>query len=397
MTIFQWLSGANGQLLSSSAVIVILILMLFMSVRLYGSYRNKGIYMLLIGAISLAIVKYCIMVVLPYPGGAYSNWSPPAWLHLSALLLQICSFIIINFVFLKLYTHRSAHLKIIPFIAMIVLSFVAAIANILIPASHAYSSNHLFPVVDFYSISIVFIMMLDIRSANMSMKYRASLVIFFIAELARLVDGYLFASSQNWITLLSQTLPIVYFTLLFLLLFEWVIERLMSTYQSSILDGLTGLYNRRHFMLKCQQIQSRSKSFAILFCDIDNFKLLNDTHGHHKADGVLKLVAEIIREETSGIGAAGRYGGEELLGCISTDQVKADVVAEAIRRRVEEESIVTISVGVCLAKEAVEVQELIKLADEAMYRSKTTGKNKVTYVKAPTANKAKSRTKTNAH
>ena len=126
-----------------------------------------------------------------------------------------------------------------------------------------------------------------------------------------------FTDRLIWLISVSQLLPIIYYTLLFILLFEWVIERLMYTYQSSIMDGLTGLYNRRHFYSKAELLLQGSKPMAIIFCDIDNFKKLNDTHGHHKADGVLKQVAEIIKEESSGIGSAGRYGGEELLSCIS--------------------------------------------------------------------------------
>jgi diguanylate cyclase (GGDEF)-like protein len=182
--------------------------------------------------------------------------------------------------------------------------------------------------------------------------------------------------------LLGYLLPIVYFMLLFILLFEWVVERLMSTYQSSIMDGLTGLYNRRHFASKAEQLLRSNKAMAVIFCDIDNFKKLNDTQGHHKADVVLKQVAEIIKEESSGIGSAGRYGGEELLACISTERVKPELVAESIRRRVEQETPVTISVGFSTSKESRAVQDMIKQADEAMYHSKMTGKNKVTPFKS---------------
>ena len=97
-----------------------------------------------------------------------------------------------------------------------------------------------------------------------------------------------------------------------------MLERLLLTFQSSITDGLTSLYNRRHFNKKAEQLLRQTKRVAIIFCDIDNFKKLNDTQGHHKADGVLKQVADIIREETAGIGAAGRYGGEELLGLVAS-------------------------------------------------------------------------------
>lgn len=386
MSITQWLSGPNGQLLSSTAVIVILVLMFFMSVRLYVSYRNKRNYRLLIAAILLIIVKECLLAALAFPG-----WSLSSWLYMSFAILQIISFIIINFVFIKLYTHRNAQLKGIPFIIMSMMTFVIAGIQFAIAPSTvetaAQSQAFTFPALDFYGIIVIFMIMLDTRGAELSSKYYASLIVFFASELARLANAYVFHGSLIWLISISQLLPIVYYTLLFILLFEWVIERLMYTYQSSIVDGLTGLYNRRHFYTKAEQLLQRNKPMAILFCDIDNFKKLNDSHGHLKADGVLKQVAEIIKEESSGIGSAGRYGGEELLSCISIDRVKPEIVAESIRRRIEQETMVTISVGYSTSKESRAIQEMIKQADEAMYRSKTTGKNKVTPFKAASSHR----------
>ncbi|WP_028611302.1 GGDEF domain-containing protein [Paenibacillus harenae] len=386
MTISQWLAGPNGQLFSSSAVIVILVLMLFMSVRLYVSYRNKQIYRLLITAIPLIMVKQCLLVVLAYPG-----WSLSPWIYLTFTILQIVSFIIINFVFMKLYTGRSAQLKVVPFIIMTMTAFViAGIQFAITPFSvetAVTSESFTFPALDFYGLIVIFIIMLGTRSADMNAKYVASLIVFFISELARLANAYVFHGELAWLTLLGQLLPVIYYMLLFLLLFEWVIERLMFTYQSSITDGLTGLYNRRHFQSKAEQLLSQKKPMAVIFCDIDNFKRLNDTQGHHKADGVLKQVAEIMKEESSGIGAAGRYGGEELLACIGISKVKPDLVAESIRRRVEQETIVTVSVGFSTTKESKAVPDMIKQADEAMYHSKTTGKNKVTAFKAISSRK----------
>lgn len=386
MTITQWLTGPNGQLFSSSAVIVILFLMLFMSLRLYVSYRNKRIYRLLISALLLIIAKQCLLVTLAYPG-----WSLSPWLYLASTILQIISFIIINLVFLKLYTLRSAQLKVAPFIIMIVVTFIiAAIQFFMTPfTTDTLQSTELltFPALDFYELIVIFIIMLDTRNADMNSKYYMSLIVFFVCELARLANAYIFHGSLSWLILLSHLLPIIYFSLLFILLFEWVIERLMSTYQSSIMDGLTGLYNRRHFSSKAEQLLRRNKPMAMLFCDIDNFKRLNDTQGHHKADLVLKQVADIIKEESSGIGSAGRYGGEELLACISTERVKPEIVAESIRRRVQTETIVTISIGFSTNKESAAVQEMIKYADDAMYFSKTTGKNKVTAFKSLPASK----------
>ncbi|MNZ70727.1 putative diguanylate cyclase YcdT [compost metagenome] len=381
MTITQWLSGSNVQLFSSSAVIVILVLMLFMSFKLHARYRNKLTYRWLITALTIIVVKQCLQIVLAYPG---CSWSP--WLYLSFSILQIISFIIINFVFMKLYTERTAMLKGLPFIVMGVLAIViAGIQLAITPFSletEFTSQTFAFPALDFYGITVIFMILVGTRNADMDAKYSASLIVFFVGELARLADLYVFQSELAWLRLLGQLLPIIYYTLLFMLLFDWVLGRLMTTYQSSITDGLTGLYNRRHFQLKAEQLLDNSKSMAIIFCDIDNFKKLNDTHGHHKADGVLKQVAEIMKEESSGIGSAGRYGGEELLACLKTDKVKPELVAESIRRRVEQETMVTVSVGYSTTKESKVIQEMIKQADEAMYHSKTTGKNKVSAFKA---------------
>lgn len=385
MTIMQWLTGPNGQLFSSSSVIVILILMLFMSIKLYVSYRNKHTYRLLITAITLIIARQGALVALAFPG-----WKLSPWLYLLSDVLHIVSFIIINFVFMKLYTYRSAQLRVVPFALMSLATLGLAAAQVAIQPFNVIdraAGDFAFPMLDIYSIVVTLIILLATRNADMNGKYYAGLVVFFVYELARAADSYVFHGSQPWLPLLAMVMPILYFSLLFMLLFEWVIDRLMSTYQSSIIDGLTGLYNRRHFTSKAEGLLANSKSAAVIFCDIDNFKKLNDTQGHHKADGVLMRVAEIIKEESSGIGVAGRYGGEELLACISIDRVKPEIVAESIRRRVEAETIVTISVGFSTAKDTPTIQEMIKLADEAMYYSKTNGKNRVTAYKAIPASK----------
>lgn len=370
------ISSPVGQWLSSASVIVILMLMLFMSVKLHASYRSKSTYRLLITAISLAAVRQLALIAV-----SASGLGTLAYVQLAADMLHILSFIIINFVFMKLYTYPTAQLRLLPFTVMSLLTLVAAIVQVTVDpggGSELALNAAAFPLLDVYAIVVTLIILIATRSADMNNKFYGSLIVVFIYECARAADTYVFLGSPSWFKVLTTLLPVVYYTLLFMLLFEWVIDRLMSTYQSSIVDGLTGLYNRRHFQSKAEALLARGKKTAIIFCDIDNFKKLNDTHGHHKADGVLKQVADIISEESRGIGAAGRYGGEELLACISTERVKPEIVAESIRRRVEAETIVTISVGFSTNKESASVQELVKLADEAMYYSKTNGKNRVT-------------------
>lgn len=377
MTIMQWLTGPNGVLFSSTSVIVILILMLFMSIKLYASYRNKQTYRWLITAIALMMARQGALIALAFPGRILSPW-----IYLASSMLQIVSFIMINFVFMKLYTYRTAELRGLPFLLMSGAALALAAAQYgIAPFGAGNAATSSFPLLDIYMIVVTLIILLATRIADLSPKYYAALIVYCVGELARMADSYVFHGEQTWLPLLALLLPIVYFSLMFMLLFEWVIERLMSTYQSSIVDGLTGLYNRRHFSAKAESLLKGSKSMAIIFCDIDNFKKLNDSQGHLKADIVLKRVAEIIKEESSGIGSAGRYGGEELLACISTERVKPDVVAESIRKRIENETIVTVSVGYSTSKESKSVQEMVKQADEAMYYSKTSGKNRVSSFK----------------
>jgi len=377
MTIIQWLAGAAGQTFASACVLTILVLTLFMSIRLYRSYRRNTTHRLLVAVLSIVILQQAALVSLAFPGLSQSPY-----LNLSYAITGYLSFIIINFVFMKLYTQPSTHLKGMPFLLMIIGLFaVAALQVALDPQMlHHPAGSEGLPILalDFYGLVINFIILLNLRGIDQRFSYSASLIVYFIYQLSDLADSYVFHGSEPMLVILSHLLPVVYYALLFLLLFDWVLERLFMTFQSSITDGLTSLYNRRHFNKKAAQMLRENKRIAIIFCDIDNFKKLNDTEGHHRADGVLKQVADIIKEETAGIGAAGRYGGEELLGLVAAPGVKPENVAEAIRSRVEQESIVTISIGVSCSRDGVSAEEVIKQADEAMYQSKTTGKNKVT-------------------
>lgn len=176
----------------------------------------------------------------------------------------------------------------------------------------------------------------------------------------------------------ALALPVLFYTLVFFILFRRIVELMQSIYRSAITDGLTGLYNRRHFMKYLDHYTAQALKISAIFCDIDNFKKLNDTHGHARADEVLKQVAAIMEEELEGIGITGRYGGEELVALVVDRKIKPSQVAENIRARVAAETIVTISVGYSVLRQGVQGDELMDQADKAMYHSKTTGKNKVT-------------------
>ncbi|QJC51623.1 GGDEF domain-containing protein [Paenibacillus albicereus] len=375
----DWPEPSSIQLFASACTLTVLALMIFMGVKLYRSYRRHHVYRLLILTLPLLMIRQVMLLAGLDQGDALPL------LQLATRLLGIFSFIIINFVFMKLYSHPGAKLRGAPFVIMAAIAFAIAGAELAMnPALLGASDGRAAPLVllDFYGIIINFLILLDTRGVELRTKYSASLIVYFAADLALVTDRYVFQGSMPLLLMLSRMLPVVYFTLLFLLLFEWVVERLLTTYRSSITDGLTGLYNRRHFQQKAELLLRRGKGIAVVFCDIDNFKKLNDTQGHHRADGVLKQIAELMRELVQDVGSAGRYGGEELLLVVGARE-NVPELAETLRRRIEEETIVTVSVGVSYSRPGLGVEQIVREADEAMYRSKTSGKNRVTIVNEP--------------
>ncbi|MBC7531708.1 MAG: diguanylate cyclase [Oligoflexus sp.] len=157
-------------------------------------------------------------------------------------------------------------------------------------------------------------------------------------------------------------------------------------------DGLTGLYNHDYFqnMLaqELSQSQRQLRNLSLLLIDIDHFKKFNDQWGHQVGDLVLKKVAQSIRDTCRKSDVVARYGGEEMAVILpETSSEMAELVAGRIRRNVESLAIphgenilkVTISLGLASLTDGLRDKEaLIEKADEAMYKSKREGRNKVT-------------------
>jgi len=174
-------------------------------------------------------------------------------------------------------------------------------------------------------------------------------------------------------------------------------ERLRDSVQMSIemaiTDALTGLHNRRymesHLATLIEQAASRGKPLSALVVDIDYFKSINDTHGHDAGDDVLREFALRLKKSIRGIDLACRYGGEEFVVVMpETDMAVATMVAERLRRRIASEPFsisqgsdrieVTISVGIAAIGDAQDsAQALLKRADQALYRAKRDGRNRV--------------------
>jgi diguanylate cyclase (GGDEF)-like protein len=162
-------------------------------------------------------------------------------------------------------------------------------------------------------------------------------------------------------------------------------------YELSITDDLTGLHNRRHFKHVLRREISRSVRHGVNLClaiiDIDHFKMINDTHGHESGDLVLRALSDVFNQAFRKCDITGRIGGEEFAVMLpETDLEGAALVTDRFRERVEQESgnlhkgvgTFTVSVGVTQRTGTTDdIDTLMKQADQALYRAKREGRNRV--------------------
>jgi len=161
----------------------------------------------------------------------------------------------------------------------------------------------------------------------------------------------------------------------------------------AIRDGLTNLYNHRHFQNALAQELERAsrygKELAVVLFDIDHFKNYNDTQGHPQGDYLLKEIAMIINKNKRGVDLAARYGGEEfVLILVETGRKGGQMLAERLRKAIEDYPFrnreqqplgkISVSIGyACYPEDGNTREDLIKLADENLYKAKEGGRNRV--------------------
>lgn len=173
-------------------------------------------------------------------------------------------------------------------------------------------------------------------------------------------------------------------------------DRLRTNYQQSLelalTDPLTGLYNRRYMERHLETLAERAgqsrRPFSLVMLDIDHFKPINDTYGHDAGDEVLREFALRIQHNLRGIDLACRFGGEEFVIVMPDADIKtAQAVGERLRAYVASAPFlvsngskkldVTISVGVSTRLDGDRPEQILKRADEALYRAKRSGRNRV--------------------
>ena len=163
--------------------------------------------------------------------------------------------------------------------------------------------------------------------------------------------------------------------------------------EMAIRDELTGLYNRRHVMELLDHEKNRSSRGGGIFClamlDIDHFKNVNDTYGHLIGDAVLQAVATTMKTTMRNTEYCARYGGEEFLIVLTQTGINGAIIgAERVRTNIEKIPFpdigsnfkITVSIGLSEYRMLEDVDDIIARADEALYRAKNGGRNRVEFV-----------------
>lgn len=163
-----------------------------------------------------------------------------------------------------------------------------------------------------------------------------------------------------------------------------------KTQELAIRDSLTGLYVQRHFFDRLREEHHRAlrtnHDLSLLMCDLDHFKAANDRWGHGAGDLMLSQFADILRKKVGG-GVSARYGGEEFAVLLpETTKKKSVLLAEEVRKAMEDFEFtvrrqklhMTVSIGAAsLPADTLDEEDLVRKADEALYRAKHEGRNKV--------------------
>lgn len=242
--------------------------------------------------------------------------------------------------------------------------------------------------------------MLDINRRKIKIAISLAIISMFAFILCKIISFY----REPLIDLNNTTLELIIYifnacgTFVFLILFTLVFVfeiRLSSNrlqHQNAILDKLastdplTGLYNRRSMDVFLSQAVESDSGFALIMCDIDDFKKVNDTYGHDFGDVVLQGVAKITTEQVRENGYVCRWGGEEILILLNNASEESSLrIAENIRRNVANKVFdlnekwihCSLTLGIALHEKREAVEETITRADYNLYRGKRSGKNAV--------------------
>jgi diguanylate cyclase (GGDEF)-like protein len=196
--------------------------------------------------------------------------------------------------------------------------------------------------------------------------------------------------SQGWIVLFAVEIVLYVVGTAFIVLIL-AKDRTVHRYRmAAATDPLTGLLNRRGFFEAAEDLtvtrrRQRTAPISVLVFDLDRFKTINDQNGHATGDAVLQLFAKVARETLRATDIVGRLGGEEFVALLPGTALETAVAAERVRAALADAAIVrrgrriaaTVSIGVASGSPTTAIDALITRADDALYRAKENGRNRV--------------------
>ena len=166
----------------------------------------------------------------------------------------------------------------------------------------------------------------------------------------------------------------------------------------SMTDKLTGLWNREkldtQLLMNKAAFSRYSETYCVLILDVDHFKSVNDTYGHNVGDAVLVELAKVLKQSIRLDDVVGRWGGEEFMVILSkSESAQAKIVAQKIRLTVKHHDFpsvgeVTVSLGVFEVNQELSVLEVVGYADQALYKAKKNGRNRVAVFTPDMVNKS---------
>lgn len=204
----------------------------------------------------------------------------------------------------------------------------------------------------------------------------------------QLIDSALFMNTYWIFSMLYLYSPVFLMGigLYEILLIQWR-NRERQIDEMSRIDSLTGISNRRSITNNLNEAQLHGQNYALILLDLDHFKRINDQYGHEAGDEVLQVVAKILKNSLREHDVVGRFGGEEFILILHEHNLRRAVeIAERCRLEIEKHVIelkdgrqfkITASFGVALSSGNLTKEDVIRLADQALYRAKAEGRNQV--------------------
>jgi diguanylate cyclase (GGDEF)-like protein len=220
------------------------------------------------------------------------------------------------------------------------------------------------------------------------------LVSFFSAAIWLLAELAMGREYSHALTLVWNTIVRLAFFLLVMELLLSVRDKVKTLENLASTDSLTGLVNRRFFLeqleRECTRVRRYPEVFTIAYLDLDNFKYVNDTNGHLVGDELLQCVGEVLSSNLRESDMAARLGGDEFaiffpaMKGATSKKVIEKLHASLLSAMEEKRWPVTFSIGVVTYLEPLtSIREMVKMADDLMYKVKKTGKNNIYHVISP--------------